>query len=712
MSSGPDNVQTASPARCPDGVSIEEAAQIDEGWVEKTFRKTIESEERVIMMRELIAKGVGLAEVENFFGDLAQKCRNVGNRSRKESLIKFTMKVKYQDALKDRDYWRVQKARTIKKVIAVWGSRSPRKRSLFRRLIESSDQLRENLKAKYRDKIEHLYRKFKEEQEIFCLPDDLLRYKTVKCLQPDYKPPEAPTDREPLVLGGVVLDSDEKQAMLLDPKFAVLDKLSEEDWELEVQCCLTKLRWDKMAEDRLSKDITEEEREKTETHEAEERQIFDPITKTIDYRKYRATDAPMNATLHLPPGQTPEYEAGLEIRFQEWMGVGRKYIEEFCTEGKQETNLTPAQKRGLKKLKKRVAEGELVCVTTDKSGRLAIMPLELYEAAGEVHCSQDREVTMEFAEETARQLRGHTSAWLKNLNIGENHNHQDRHRKTFISHTLNIAEMYLLYKDHKFWDGGPIKTRPVASAINGFNVQYSNLLSPILEALADAMKNNYEIISTEDGLSKIDQFNLTQPQTKTFSEKQFCFSDPKFVSNNKCDAAEDKMLSFLSPCREGTEAECGAEDGEAGYETDEYEFQEEKEADRVATEKGDYLDKELVFCGSVVCALFPSCTAKMAGDAVRKAVLETDIEFEGVDYKELGIYVAMNCSTWEISQAGLSRWVPVRAKQRGAKPGVTGAGVMGPTKKGNNSMWKFTRFLLTPEAKKDSWPRVWRLLSK
>ena len=126
--------------------------------------------------------------------------------------------------------------------------------------------------------------------------------------------------------------------------------LTEEDWELEVQCCLTKLRWDKMAEDRLSKDITEEEREKTETHEAEERQIFDPTTKTIDYRKYRATDAPMNATLHLPPGQTPEYEAGLEIRFQEWMGVARKYREEFTDEdGNQEHNLTPAQRKGLKK---------------------------------------------------------------------------------------------------------------------------------------------------------------------------------------------------------------------------------------------------------------------------------------------------------------------------------------------------------------------------
>ena len=79
----------------------------------------------------------------------------------------------------------------------------------------------------------------------------------------------------------------------------------------------------------------------------------------------------------------------------------------------------------------------------DKSGRLAVMPLELYTAAGEVHTSKDKED--KFAEET-------------------------------IINTLNVAKMYLLYKDHKLSDGGPPKTRPVASAINGFNVQYSTVI--------------------------------------------------------------------------------------------------------------------------------------------------------------------------------------------------------------------------------------------
>ena len=60
--------------------------------------------------------------------------------------------------------------------------------------------------------------------------------------------------------------------------------------------------------------------------------------------------------------------------------------------------------------------------------------------------------------------------------------------------------------------------------------------------------------------------------------------------------------------------------------------------------------------------------ARMVGDTVRRAVLETDIQFDGVDYKELGKYVAVNFSTWEISQAGLILRVPVHAKHHGAKP--------------------------------------------
>ena len=55
------------------------------------FRKTVEAEERVVLMKKLINKRVGLAEIEHFFCDLAEKCRNVQN--------------KYCDKILERNAW-------------------------------------------------------------------------------------------------------------------------------------------------------------------------------------------------------------------------------------------------------------------------------------------------------------------------------------------------------------------------------------------------------------------------------------------------------------------------------------------------------------------------------------------------------------------------------------------------------------------------------
>ncbi len=67
-----------------------------------------------------------------------------------------------------------------------------------------------------------------------------------------------------------------------------------------------------------------------------------------------------------------------------------------------------------------------------------------YEKAAEIHTSKDREVSMQHAEEIAKQLKGNKSSRLKISNVGEDHKHESRHRKTFIVHSMNIAELYLL----------------------------------------------------------------------------------------------------------------------------------------------------------------------------------------------------------------------------------------------------------------------------
>ena len=61
--------------------SIEGAAFIDKGWIEKVFRKAVEAEERVSLMKKLIKQKLGVAEVEEFFSDLADTHRNTKYRS-------------------------------------------------------------------------------------------------------------------------------------------------------------------------------------------------------------------------------------------------------------------------------------------------------------------------------------------------------------------------------------------------------------------------------------------------------------------------------------------------------------------------------------------------------------------------------------------------------------------------------------------------------
>ena len=78
---------------------------------------------------------------------------------------------------------------------------------------------------------------------------------------------------------------------------------------------------------------------------------------------------------HKPKGV--KFETQLEVRRYNCLEVFREYVVEFCDDkSRQKIDLTPAQNSGLKKLKKRVADGEIIVCLTDKSGRLALLPLE------------------------------------------------------------------------------------------------------------------------------------------------------------------------------------------------------------------------------------------------------------------------------------------------------------------------------------------------
>ncbi len=95
--------------------------------------------------------------------------------------------------------------------------------------------------------------------------------------------------------------------------------------------------------------------------------------------------------------------------------------------------------------------------------------------------------------------------------------------------------------------------------------------------------------------------------------------------------------------------------------------------------------------GSDIVSLFPSITATQGGKLCREALLETDISFEGVNYQELAIYIALNYSSHFKIPADVRNLIPQRNKVGGQRPGVTGNAALSGSTTINGGQWRFTK---------------------
>merc|ERR1712112_324577 len=169
-------------------------------------------------------------------------------------------------------------------------------------------------------------------------------------------------------------------------------------------------------------------------------------------------------------------------------------------------NLTKSERRGQKKLARRVKSGEIVVYTTDKSSKLATATRESYERQGDVHCSGDPIVTWDEVAMSKKIILGHCKAFNRILKIGESHGRQSMERaweaKELDSSTVPVVKF--LAKDHKAAEtNGDPKTRPVCCCSTSINGEMSEYVSDLLEAALSA-QGSKESISTEDLLSMVD----------------------------------------------------------------------------------------------------------------------------------------------------------------------------------------------------------------
>ena len=654
---------------------------IDEGALEKVWERCARVEQQVRLLQNLLKEGVGTRDIESFLENQTKAKKSKGNKVRDEATFKSSMNSKLVDAEQTAIEARKEKAKERRKLERKLGENSTTYKKLIKRLKEKAGIEKNKKSEKHADKIKHLRGEYKPED--LKTPKGLEKYRELLI----FSGKDVPISRlePPEVLDDLEMDEDEMAALALQPKYSVERKLVEERHEVEAEKCLAKHRWDvrsRESERDQGKDSSkdeEEENEEEEVWQAAARQVFDPVEKEFDMRRMKATDCKHNTRVILPKALEPRSEAMMEVRMSEWMKIFSKYKTEKCDEeGQQESNLTAAQKKGMTKLRKRTKDGELIICETDKSGKLVVMSQETYLKAGYVHTAGDKEINLDGVRQLEKKCNGHSSMLMKIFNIGSDWGHHDRHRETKINHSLEVPKLKLLYKDHKNWNpdsGTPPLMRPVALANKGINVHLSDIVSTVLEPVGSAMRDTFEVDSTDDLLSINDKIN-NQVDKQT--------GPSTWAEGGKKNPPLPHELSAVK----GKVVEC------AGQMVENSDIQ-----TKVLSGIKQQLDQPIIIIGADAVALYPSILKGPSSVTVKKAMLETEVKFSGINYKEGTRYIALELTEAEIAMSGLRRVLPVRRGTRGTKPAIYGPLAMSAGID-DDSQWRFPRVELTELEKK------------
>ena len=609
------------------------AATVDESIVRKIWKKEVIADQQFQLMRKLKKLKLGTKRVENQFQELSDSKKNTKYKTRETNLIIKVMEKKVIDAEHNKKKSTTRKNRSRKRIEKTYGKNSRRTKNLISKMKKEMIVVRSKIKKKNQTKVDKLKKEYLYEENKSKVPEKLTRYEDLTIFRKADIPEDNLEVKVPIYTSKdevIELDEDEIAFLKLPPKFSTMEKLKEENILTEIEVCNAKLRMSRKEqleglED--SEEITEQEQDKFDEIEAESRQPYDYKNKSLDLRKRRVTDLKENSRVILPRPLSTTEEAFIAVRRENVHNIFKEYSKEMCQEdGEQKSNLTPAQMRGLKKIRKRIKAGEIVILLTDKSGKLAVTTMESYIKMGEVHIQEDREVTMESCKEIQRKLNGHMSMWLKISGMGENWRQYDRMRETTINHSCSVAPLSLLIKDHKPRAPGELPaTRPLVSGNEGMDVHFGHIVSEHLEAVAEARETTIDVISTEDFINRIEQYN-------------------------------EEAERYGGEAIDTNENEVGNEYRDRGH---------PKSRVKVA------------IVGADAKSLYPSCEAKHSGRCAREAAMKSKLKVEGWNFTEAARYVAFGYDKFEIRQMGLQRVVPKRRFKKGRTPGITGAEPLG-----------------------------------
>ena len=409
---------------------------------------------------------------------LAKKiCYRLPSR-RKEALKEIVVKwriIESRNELRTEKYKNTKVWRESKTIIE-----TENKLGLYNRLwATEKHKLYKYYKEKIKNKMQFYSNKYRKTKKI---PDEIQGI-----IIRDQAIPEG-IIKPPKCYGNSQITDAEKEVLMLSPKYAVFDKVDSLDCRAEVEKAMAKYRWS----------YTTNESERNETSYLK--------GQTFDFRNMRATDLPFNKRVFLPKAIKQEVEIEIQILKQRLQMVTTEYITND-NRNNMLSNLTRKQKSGLKSLKKRKKNQEIVIFQTDKTNSFSTDTIDNYRQACQIHIENDRIINNTEKGKLEAVMNAHGVMWTRFLNAGKNNNQEERIRKNMLNENCEVSPLYTLRKDHKFYEDevvGP-PTRPICGAESCYNGKMSYLLSTILTPITEESKTSCR--STEEMIAAINLVN-------------------------------------------------------------------------------------------------------------------------------------------------------------------------------------------------------------
>ena len=477
----------------------------------KVWRSLGESTARVNLLKILIKEKMGLAELEEFNLGVSGKFKSTKFKNKKstdsnvkDKVLGQAMKRKLADEqclLREI----CEKKTRIRRILDKKLTKNSRPyRKIIQELNQEEAKTKKEMTEKYKNKVEHLKNKYgvnktsdKSQEE--RAPLDLQEYEDLTIFNKKNFEELEVDSYDVKVIGDIKLTVEEKKVLMLHPKFCVTDRLQEINFESEQESSFAKLRME-ISKEIENSELTPEQIAENEEFEAVTRRVYDDKNKIFDARRRRATDLTECSRVTLPKPLGIEEEANIELRRKTQMEIFKKFTDKNTDKtGNQKSNLTREEHTGLKSLQKRIASGEIIILKTDKSSKLAVTNPEEYKKMGLEHTAKDKIIGRQEVIEMEETLNGHSRAWANIWNSGKDHKHFDRIVTSKITHSENVADLYLMYKDHKAGN----KTRPTATGCTSNTLGLSNAVAELLESISNADPNRYNCISSEDMLARI-----------------------------------------------------------------------------------------------------------------------------------------------------------------------------------------------------------------